>query len=231
MLRWRHPQKGLLAPAAFLGLLEETGDIVTVGRTLLKTACHQTAQWRAAGHPQLIVAVNLSSEEFWHAGLVDAVREALTESGLPPHALQLELTEGIFMENVEAALARILALKSVGVTVAVDDFGTGYSSLAHLKRFQLDVLKIDRYFVRDIETNPANEALLGSILALCRGLGLGTVTEGIENPAQLDVLKRLDCTVVQGYYISKPLPAEALGALLRRDGFNAFSGQPPSALA
>ena len=217
LIRWQHPQKGLLVPAAFLAMLEESGDIVGVGRALLDSACRQTAQWHAAGHANLTVAVNLSGMEFWHEDLVRSVRASLQRSGLPPHALQLELTEGIFMENVESALERIQALKALGVTVAVDDFGTGYSSLAHLKRFPLDVLKIDRYFVRDVDQAPVNEALLSSILALCQGLGLGTVTEGIENRAQLDTLRRLGCKVVQGYYIAKPMPADALTLLLARD--------------
>ncbi|MFZ5493672.1 MAG: putative bifunctional diguanylate cyclase/phosphodiesterase, partial [Pseudomonadota bacterium] len=146
LIRWQHPEKGLLPPAAFLGLLEESGDIVEVGAQLLHDACRQTAQWHAAGHADLCVAVNLSAVEFWHDALPDRVREALAQSDLPPHALQLELTEGIFMQDIDAAVTRILALKALGISVAVDDFGTGYSSLAHLKRLPLDVLKIDRYF-------------------------------------------------------------------------------------
>ena len=222
LIRWQHPQKGLLAPAAFLAMLEESGDIVTVGRSLLRTACHQTAQWLAAGHADLCVAVNLSGVEFWHDTLFDNVREALEQSGLPPHALQLELTEGIFMENIDTAVERILALKALGVTVAIDDFGTGYSSLAHLKRFPLDVLKIDRYFVKDIHHAPVNEALVSSILALCKGLDLGSVAEGIENKDQLESLRKLGCEVVQGYYISRPVPAEQILPLLERNWSQTF---------
>ncbi|MFP5409400.1 MAG: putative bifunctional diguanylate cyclase/phosphodiesterase [Gammaproteobacteria bacterium] len=217
LIRWEHPERGLLAPAAFLGMLEESGDIVDVGQALLRAACRQTAQWHAAGFTDLSVAVNLSGVEFWHERLLPSVRDALAQSGLPPHALQLELTEGIFMENIESAVERILALKALGITVAVDDFGTGYSSLAHLKRFPLDVLKIDRYFVKDIHQAPVNEALVSSILALCKGLELGTVTEGIENREQLETLRRLGCKIVQGYFISKPVPADALDALLSRN--------------
>jgi len=226
LIRWQHSQKGLLAPAAFLGMLEETGEIVSVGRALLSAACQQTAQWHAAGFADLEVAVNLSGVEFWHDSLLDNVRNALEQSGLPAHALQLELTEGIFMENIDQAVERILALKALGVTVAVDDFGTGYSSLAHLKRFPLDVLKIDRYFVKDIHHAPVNEALVSSILALCRGLDLGTVTEGIENREQLDVLRRLGCQVVQGYFISRPVAAEAVLALLQHDWLQEFGPIP-----
>jgi len=222
LIRWNHPDKGLLSPAVFLELLEENGGIVSVGRTLLESACRQTASWHAAGFTDLDVAVNLSGKEFSHDNLVADVRHALEQSGLPPRCLHLELTEGIFMQDVDAAVSRILALKALGVAVAVDDFGTGYSSLAHLKRFPLDVLKIDRYFVKDIPHAPVNEALISSILALCRGLNLGTVAEGVETREQLDVLRRLGCQVVQGYFISRPVPADEIAALLDRDWLQEF---------
>ncbi|WP_296824583.1 EAL domain-containing protein [Thiobacillus sp.] len=222
LIRWNHPDKGLLSPAVFLELLEESGGIVKVGRTLLRSACFQTASWHAAGFADLDVAVNISGKEFWHDNLVTDVREALQASGLPPHALHLELTEGIFMQDVEAAVSIILALKALGVAVAIDDFGTGYSSLAHLKRFPLDILKIDRYFVKDIPHAPVNEALISSILALCQGLKLGTVAEGVENREQLDVLRKLGCQVVQGYFISRPVPAGEIVALLDRDWLKEF---------
>ena len=222
LIRWNHPDRGLLSPAAFLALLEENGGIVRVGRTLLGVACRQTAHWHAAGFTDLDVAVNVSSKEFWHDSLVADVHDALQQSGLPPQTLQLELTEGIFMQDVDAAVSRILALKALGVAVAIDDFGTGYSSLAHLKRFPLDVLKIDRYFVKDIQHSPVNEALTSSILALCQGLNLGTVAEGVENRAQLDVLRNLGCQIVQGYFISRPVPAEQVITLLSRDWLQEF---------
>jgi diguanylate cyclase (GGDEF)-like protein len=217
LIRWNHPGRGLLGPEAFLSLLEETGAIVDVGRTLLLDACRQTAGWHAAGFAGLRVAVNVSGKEFWHGSLVESVGDALAQSGLPPHCLQIELTEGIFMEDVDAAVERILALKALGIAVSVDDFGTGYSSLAHLKRFPFDALKIDRYFVRDIENTPASEALVSAILALCKGLDLGTVAEGVETPAQLVSLRRLGCRVVQGFLVSPPVPAGDVEALLRRD--------------
>lgn len=222
LIRWQHPKKGLLDPEDFLGMLEETGQIVDVGRSLLLAACHQTASWHAAGFNGLGVAVNLSGKEFWHDSLIDNVRDALVQSGLPPPSLQLELTEGIFMEDVDAAVGRIQALKALGISVSVDDFGTGYSSLAHLKRFPLDVLKIDRYFVKDIHHASANEALVRSILTLCKGLNLGTVTEGVETREQLESLRNLGCQIVQGYFISEPVPAEAVLALLGRDWLGEF---------
>jgi diguanylate cyclase (GGDEF)-like protein len=222
LIRWQHPKKGLLDPEGFLGMLEETGQIVDIGRSLLLAACHQTASWHAAGFNGLGVAVNLSGKEFWHDSLIDNVRDALVQSGLPPPSLQLELTEGIFMEDVDAAVGRIQALKALGISVSVDDFGTGYSSLAHLKRFPLDVLKIDRYFVKDIHHASANEALVRSILTLCKGLNLGTVTEGVETREQLESLRNLGCQIVQGYFISEPVPAEAVFTLLGRDWLEEF---------
>ena len=222
LIRWQHPDKGLLAPKAFLGILEETGQVVSVGRALLCAACRQTARWHAAGFTDLNVAVNLSGKEFWHDTLIANVRDALAQSGLSPQSLQLELTESIFMQDVDAALDRIRSLKALGIAVSVDDFGTGYSSLAHLKRFPLDVLKIDRYFVKDIHLAPVNEALVSSILALCKGLDLGTVAEGVESRDQLESLRKLGCQVVQGHYISHAVPAEQVIALLGRDWLEEF---------
>lgn len=163
------------------------------------------------------MAVNVSSKEFWHEGLIPSVDAALKQSGLPPAALQLELTEGIFMEDMDAAVHRVRELKALGIAVSVDDFGTGYSSLAHLKRFPLDVLKIDRYFVKDIEHDSVNEALVRSILALCKDLNLDTVVEGVETCEQLDCLKKLGCQIVQGYYMSRPVPAHQFATLLNRN--------------
>ena len=222
LLRWNKPDKGLLNPAIFLGILEENDGIVQVGRSLLVAACQQTADWHAAGFRDLSVAVNISSKEFWHHTLIDNVRDALAQSGLPPQSLQLELTEGIFMEDVDAAVVTIMALKVLGVAVAIDDFGTGYSSLAHLKRFPLDILKIDRFFVKDLPNAPASEALISSILALCKGLNLGTVAEGVESREQLEALRKLGCQIMQGHFISRPVPAGEITALLGHDWLKEF---------
>ncbi len=228
LIRWNHPTKGLLAPAMFLGILEEKGLIVSIGRALLKAACDQTVIWHRAGFSDLIIAVNLSSKEFWHEGLIAGVQAALAQSGLPPHALQLELTEGIFMENMSGAVNRVHELKALGIAVSVDDFGTGYSSLAHLKRFPIDVLKIDRYFVNDINTDPANEALVRCIITLCNDLHFGTVAEGAETREEIECLLKLGCHVVQGYYLSRPVPAEQLSTLLGRDWLQTFNTAQPA---
>ncbi len=222
LLRWNHPQRGLLKPAEFLELLDETGEVLNVGRSLLTKACCQAKNWHLAGHADLSIAVNVSGKEFWHETLVANVRTALEISGLPPQCLQLELTEGIFMQDIDRAVSRILALKQLGVALAIDDFGTGYSSLAHLKRFPLDCLKIDRYFVKDIEEALINEAFIRSILALCQGLHLDSVAEGVENRQQLEHLRRLGCRVVQGNLVSQPVPAQQVEALMARDWLAEF---------
>jgi len=223
LVRWNHPDKGLLSPAVFLEMLEESGQIVSVGRKLLESACHETAGWHAAGYTHLEMAVNVSSKEFWHEGLIPGVQSALAQSGLPPHALQLELTEGIFMENMDAAVKRVHELKALGISVSVDDFGTGFSSLAHLKRFPIDVLKIDRFFVKDVQHDPVNVALIRSILSLSQDLKLENVAEGVETQEQLECLRKLGCQVVQGYFISRPVPAEQLSTLLGRDWLETFN--------
>jgi diguanylate cyclase (GGDEF)-like protein len=223
LIRWRHPEKGLLSPAAFLQILEESGVIVSVGSALMKVACSQAADWHAAGFPDLRVAINVSGKEFWNEDLVQTVKSALSHSGLPARALQLELTEGIFMEDMEAAINRTHELKALGITIAIDDFGTGFSSLAHLKRFPLDVLKVDRYFVKDIQYAPVNAAIFNSILALCKGLGLGIIAEGVETREQLETLRELGCQNVQGYFISRPVPAEEIIPLLERDWSQALA--------
>ena len=217
LLRWEHPQKGLLKPMDFLELLDETGQIINVGRKLLVDACCQLANWHAEGFTGLRIAVNVSGKEFWHEALIANVRSALEISELPPQFLQLELTEGIFMQDPDRAVGRILSLKALGIEVAIDDFGTGYSSLAHLKRFPLDCLKIDRYFVKDIQFALIDEAFIDSILALCKGLHLDSVAEGVETMPQLEQLRRQGCQAVQGDLISRPVPAQEIASLLRRD--------------
>ncbi len=227
LMRWHHPARGLLVPDEFLDLLEAGGDILKVGRALLLDACRQAVAWHAAGHAGLSVSVNVSGKEFWHDGLLANVRDALTQSGLPPSFLQLELTEGIFMEDIHTAIGRVHELKGLGVAIALDDFGTGYSSLAHLKRFPLDAIKIDRLFVRDLVQAPVNRALIASILALCEGLRLDPIAEGVEDATQLDFLRSLGCRIVQGYLVSRPVPAADVPALLRRDWIEAL-GRPPA---
>ncbi|HEX6530618.1 MAG TPA: EAL domain-containing protein [Burkholderiales bacterium] len=216
LLRWKHPEWGLVEPARFVPLLEETGLVVPVGGWVLAEACRQAAAWQGAGLPPLRVSVNLSSRQFRSEALFDAVSEALRASRLAPQLLELELTESLLVENVEHAMGVMGKLKAIGVAISIDDFGTGYSSLGYLKRFPIDSLKIDRSFVRDIATSPKDAAIVKAISALARSLGMGLIAEGVEEPWQVEFLRARHCTEMQGYLFSKPLAAEEVPAALAR---------------
>ena len=220
LIRWRHPQQGMMRPDRFIGLAEETGLIVPIGAWALRTACLQAARWRADGHGALRVAVNLSSRQFRDADLVRLVADILHESGLAPSCLELELTESLVMHDVELAISTMHELKAMGVKLAIDDFGTGYSSLAYLKRFPVDVLKIDQSFVRDIARDSASASMVAAIISLAHELGLRVIAEGVETAHELEFLRSRSCDEVQGYLYSRPVPAadfvrtlEALRAL------------------
>ena len=215
LVRWEHPEKGVISPADFLPLAEQSDLILHIGRRLLLQACLHCLEWNRLGH-DLKVAFNVSGREFWRGDLVGTLRSALETTGLPVHCLQVELTEGILMHDVDLAARRMRDIKALGVKVAVDDFGTGHSSLAHLKRFPIDVLKVDRYFVREIENDPTDQAIVRAILALAGSLDLEVVAEGVESGAQIALLQRLGCTLFQGYHVSRPLPAAELIAWLRQ---------------
>jgi diguanylate cyclase (GGDEF)-like protein len=216
LLRWKHPEWGLIEPARFVPLLEETGLVVQVGAWVLAEACRQAQAWQAAGLPRLRVSVNLSSRQFRSEGLAETVSEALRASGLAPELLELEMTESLLVENVEHAMGVMGRLKAIGTAISIDDFGTGYSSLGYLKRFPIDSLKIDRSFVRDIATSPKDAAIVNAISALARSLGIGLIAEGVEEPWQAEFLRLRHCTEMQGYLFSRPLPAESLAEALVR---------------
>ena len=216
LLRWKHPEWGLVEPARFVPLLEETGLIVPVGNWVLLEACRQAMAWQAAGLPPLRVSVNLSSRQFRSEALFEAVSEALRASKLAPQLLDLELTESLLIDNVDHAMGVMGKLKAIGTAISIDDFGTGYSSLGYLKRFPIDSLKIDKSFVRDIATSPKDAAIVNAISALARSLGIGLVAEGVEEPWQVEFLRARHCTEMQGYLFSRPLPAESLTAALSR---------------
>jgi predicted signal transduction protein with EAL and GGDEF domain len=217
LVRWQHPTRGLVQPSEFVGLAEDTGLIVPLGRWALTTACEQLAAWRAA-HAEfegLQVSVNLSARQFADPHLVSMVADALAASGLPSDRLWLEITESVLMEEAEATVDTLRALRALGVRISIDDFGTGYSSLSYLKRFPVDVLKIDRSFVDGLGVDPEDQAIVTAIVSLARALGLGVVAEGVETAEQLDEVRRLGCNGVQGYYLGRPQPAdEVLGRLV-----------------
>jgi EAL domain-containing protein (putative c-di-GMP-specific phosphodiesterase class I) len=195
-------------------LAEETGLIVPIGEWVLRTACVQNKAWQDAGLPKLRISVNLSSRQFQEKNLVETVRKVLVETGLEPKYLELELTESM-LQNTDSTAAVLRELHALGVYLSVDDFGTGYSSLNYLKRFPIDNLKIDRSFVRDVTTDPDDAAITDAIISMAHTLGIRVVAEGVETREQLVFLHQHKCDFIQGYYFSKPLPAETFVELLR----------------
>ena len=214
LLRWNHPELGLVAPMEFIPLAEETGLIIPIGEWVLRTACAQARAWQDAGLPPLRLAVNLSARQF-QKDLVGTVTSILQETGLEPRYLELELTETVIMQNPETAVATLDALDHMGVRLSIDDFGTGYSSLSYLKRFPINTLKIDRSFVCDIPRDADDMLITTAIISLAHSLGMQVVAEGVESQAQLAFLQNQHCDVMQGYYFSKPLTVEAFTELVR----------------
>ncbi|MBB5393862.1 MULTISPECIES: EAL domain-containing protein [unclassified Herbaspirillum] len=217
LIRWQHPQLGMVSPARFIGLAEETGLILPIGAWVLRTACVQCRRWQLGGHDDISVSVNLSVGQFLQKDLVTSIAEVLEDTGLPPASLELELTESLMMTDVEHAIGILGGLKELGVRLSIDDFGTGYSSLAYLKRFPIDVLKIDRSFVRDITIDADDAAITASIISLARHLKLRVIAEGVETDEQLDYLRHYGCDEIQGYLFSPPVPAEKFEQLLRQE--------------
>ena len=216
LLRWKNPELGEVVPARFIPVAEDCGLIVPIGAWVLEEACRQAQSLRQADGIDLPMSVNLSALQFRRGGLVETVAGALRRSGLPPHLLELELTESILLQDVENTLQTVRQLKALGVRLSIDDFGTGYSSLSYLKRFAVDRLKIDRSFVRDLEFDPDNAAIVRAVIQLARSLRLGLVAEGVETEAQLAFLREEGCQDVQGYLFSRPLSVADLRMFLRR---------------
>lgn len=215
LLRWQHPTRGVIAPDAFIPVLEDTGLIVDVGRWVLSEACGQAAAWRRQGYATT-VSVNVSMRQLESDQLVDHVADALADHGLDPASLVIEVTESTLMKDAQATVGRLRRLKDIGVLIAIDDFGTGYSSLAYLRQFPVDVLKIDRSFVSEMDDRPNSAALIHTLVELGRTLGLVTLAEGIEDEAQLGGLRDERCERGQGYIFSRPVEASAIEAILAR---------------
>jgi len=214
LIRWQHPELGVVAPARFISVAEETGLIVPIGAWVMRTACAQNKLWHDAGLGQLRVAVNLSARQFASPTLLDEIAAVLAETGLPPDRLEIELTESLFMSDVTLAVELLHSMKRLGVHISIDDFGTGYSSLSYLSRFPIDVLKIDRSFVNAITRDVSDAAIVASIIALAHNLQLDVIAEGVETAEQLEYLRRHGCDQMQGYLFSRPLPADAFEHLL-----------------
>jgi diguanylate cyclase (GGDEF)-like protein/PAS domain S-box-containing protein len=214
LIRWNHPEHGLVLPGEFIPLAERTGLLSTIGAWVLRAACRQARQWGEAGHRELSVAVNISARQLQYTDLVGEVQTALKESGLEAYRLELEITESSAMRNPEATIQTLRALKALGVRISIDDFGTGYSSLSQLQRLPIDTLKIDRSFVHDITTDPDDAAIATAVIALAHTLKLKVVAEGVETKEQLSFLADKGCDRIQGYLLSRPLAPEACAALL-----------------
>jgi diguanylate cyclase (GGDEF)-like protein len=220
LIRWEHPVRGVVQPDDFIPLLEKTGLIVEVGKWVLEQACRQGAKWRAAGYP-IGMAVNVSGRQLDTDQLIADIEGALSESGLDPSALTIEITETTLMRNIEEAARRLTEVKALGVRIAIDDFGTGYSSLAHLQRFPVDALKIDRSFISGLKHNQEGETLIRTLVQLGKSLSLETFAEGIEQQQELSLLREQDCDSGQGFLFARPLDVAATEAFLQNWAENA----------
>ena len=223
LVRWQHPDLGMIPPAQFIPLAEETGLIVSLGNWVLNTACMQNVAWQREGLPPLRMAVNLSARQFDDENLVIDIAEALNKSGMRADLLELELTESMVMQHAERAGKVLAAIKQLGVRVAIDDFGVGYSSLANLKRFPIDTLKVDRSFIRDIPQDTEDRAITEAIIAMGRSLNLTVVAEGVETLEQETFLRDHGCDETQGFYFSRPIASDEFADLLRRN----IASRPP----
>jgi diguanylate cyclase (GGDEF)-like protein len=214
LVRWEHPDRGLIGPGEFIALAEETGLIMSIGTQVLREACRQARAWQAE-QLRLAIKVNLSARQFVHPNLAEVVAEILAETGIDPALVYLEITETVLMEDVESTSAALSELKSLGVSLTVDDFGTGYSSLAYLKRFPVDEIKIDRDFVAGLLSDQEDQAIVTAIINLAHTLGVVAVAEGVENIDQMRRLRDLGCDLGQGYHFGRPLPPETLSLAVR----------------
>jgi diguanylate cyclase (GGDEF)-like protein/PAS domain S-box-containing protein len=215
LLRWQHPDLGLVPPDKFIRVAENSGLILPIGEWVLRTACSQARKWQEEGLPAVTVAVNVSAVQFRQEDFCELIRRALNETGLGPQYLELELTEGLLLANADVTLSVLKELKSMGVTLAIDDFGTGYSSFSYLRQFRVSKLKIDRSFIRDVAVKPDDAAITTAIISMARSLNLKVIAEGVENEAQMTFLRAHQCDEIQGYYFSKPLEVGKVADMLR----------------
>ena len=216
LIRWQHPERGLLPPAEFIPLVEDAGLVIPIGEWAIETVCRQSARWRAAGLNPVPVAVNLASTHLREEGLPGLVTRALSMHGVPASSLEIEVTESILLADPETSVRIAQELAALGVNLSIDDFGTGYSSMGYLKKLPIAALKIDRSFVRDLETDPDDEAIVSAIIALAHSLKLKVVAEGVETAAQLAFLQSVKCDEYQGFLTSRPVSAQEFELLLGR---------------
>ncbi|MDP6952238.1 MAG: EAL domain-containing protein [Alphaproteobacteria bacterium] len=212
LVRWQHPERGLLGPGHFIAAAESSGLVVEIGELALRCACRQARDWMAQGLPPMRVAVNISPRQFRSSRLVESVAEALSESGIPPHLLELEITESMMLDEIESTKERLAGLHALGVELTIDDFGTGYSCLAYLKHFPVQRLKIDKSFVDGVTEDADTAAIVEAVVSLGHSLRMRVLAEGIETHDQQARLLALGCDEVQGYYFGKPVPPETFAA-------------------
>lgn len=223
LIRWNHPQRGLIMPNQFISLAEETGIINQIGEWVLIESCKQNKQWQDKGYPPMCVSVNLSIRQFYGNNIVKTVRKALDISGLKPEYLELEITEGFFVKNSDFIISVLKELSSLGVYISIDDFGSGYSSLGRLKELPVNIVKIDKIFVDDVATESNNTEILSSIIQLAHSIGLKVIAEGVETIKELEILKAMDCDEVQGYLISRPLSNVDMEKLIKNFSLNNYA--------
>jgi len=219
LARWRHPVRGLIPPDRFIPIADESGLIVDIGEWVLRRACEQGKVWQDQGC-DFYLAVNVSAVQFGQPRLLEVVSRALADTGFAPESLQLEITESVLMQDAESAIGMLRAFKGMGVRISVDDFGTGYSSLSYLKRFPIDILKIDKSFVRDLPDDEEDAAIVRAIIALAHSLRLTTVAEGVETDPQLRFLRNEGCDRFQGFFLSRPIDADAMEVRLSSEKEN-----------
>ncbi|MEJ2755429.1 MAG: EAL domain-containing protein, partial [Gammaproteobacteria bacterium] len=214
LLRWRHPELGVVAPMQFIPLAEETGFIIPIGQWIIQTACSQNVAWQKLGFPSLNIAINLTERQFLDPTLPAVIQVVLNDTGMAPHLLELEINESLLMRDVPKALEIMNNLKKIGIRIAIDDFGVGYSSLFMLQQFPLDTIKIDRTFVRDLSNAQANQSLAEAIVTVGKNLSLTVVAQGVETKEQADFLRERAYDKFQGFYFHKPVSAEEITHLL-----------------
>lgn len=210
LIRWNHPELGMISPGDFIPIAEETGLILPIGDWVLRTACEKMVEWQRQGFPPMKIAVNLSALQFLQKDLVEKIEQILQETSMDPHFLELEITENMVMQDVEAGIRTLKRLKEKGIHISIDDFGTGYSTLSYLKDFPVDTLKIDRSFIKDIDKDKSSSALTKTIITLAHELNLNVIAEGVETYKQLSLVKKQSCDAVQGFYYSKPLSSKEI---------------------
>ncbi len=228
LLRWQHPSRGLLLPDSFISLAEETGLILPIGEWVLQSVCKQNKTWQALGYPPAQLAVNISPCQFREQNLVTTIERILNATGLQPQWLELEITESVTMHDVDMTIRTLGELRQMGISISIDDFGTGYSSLSYLKQFPINKLKIDRSFVRDINLNEDNAAILTAVIALARSLKLGVIAEGVETREQCAFLKHSECEEMQGFLFGGPVPAEKIEKILKSGNLTKYNGTETS---